>query len=450
MSRILIADDEIRITEALRRLLELEGYDTLSAGDGEEVLKMLSGGGVDLVLLDLDMPRKDGIETLREMRRSGHSLPVLIVSGKGTIAKAVEAVRLGAYDFIEKPVDDERLLLAIQRALEFSNVREERDLLRSAEKGGAEEEIFSEEESLRSLAERAEKAAKQDLPILIRGETGSGKEVFARWIHRRSERSRGPFVPLNCAALPDSLAESELFGHVRGAFTGATRDRRGRFELARGGTLFLDEVAELTAPLQAKLLRAIETGEFQPLGAERSVKSNARILSATHKDLREAVAKGEFREDLFFRLAVVEFVIPPLRERPRDLRRLAVEFLRDRFGRSAPVVEEEAFEVLAGYRWPGNIRELRNVVDRAALFAEGGRITPDDVRDALPSGAFSTTAREEKKGTLRSARDESERAAIEEALSETGGNVSAAARLLGIDRAHLYRKMKKLGVGGRG
>ncbi|MBL4889190.1 MAG: sigma-54-dependent Fis family transcriptional regulator [Candidatus Lindowbacteria bacterium] len=445
--KILVADDEPAIVEALCRLLRLEGYEPEGVHDGQAAIEVISKGSIDLLLLDLDMPRKNGLETIKELRQAGNTIPIIMVSGRGTIQTAVEAVKLGADDFIEKPVDDERLLLSLENVLEKSRLKDQVEAFCRDQKvvGPA-----VADESMKELYDLIPRYGKSGSTILITGETGVGKEVVANLLHQNSERSNSAMVRVNCAALPEGLAESELFGHLRGAFTGASKDRKGRFQLADKGTLFLDEVGELPLALQAKLLRALAEGEFSPLGSERTLKADVRILAATNRDLKKCIADGTFREDLYFRLAVLEVDVPPLRTRLADIETLAQQFLLEfcrKVGRGEMKLSKDALGVLESYAWPGNVRELRNVIERLAVITPTDDISVADVESALPRAADSLRSADNyQPGNLAEAMAQEEIAQLKKAIESSKGNMSEAARKLGIERSHFYKKLKKHGI----
>lgn len=447
MTRILIVDDETRIVEALARLLKMEGFDPVGAGNGEAALAILEKGGVDAALMDLDMPRKDGLATLAEMRQRGNDLPVIMISGRGTIRTAMDAVKLGAGDFLEKPLDDERVLFAIRQVLSRKRLEEEVEILRADREPGS---VVVASPNMKALMDSLDRIARSDSPVLILGETGVGKEVVASRIHSQSGRVAKPLVRLNCAALPETLAESELFGHAKGAFTGAARDHKGRFRLADGGTLFLDEIGELSPPLQAKLLRAVAEGEITPLGSERTEKADVRLIAATNRDLQRLAAEGRFREDLYYRLAVFTVPVPPLRERPDDVAALARHFLSAfarKFARPGLVLESEGEGALKAYPWPGNIRELRSVIERLAVTNPVDRIGSEEVAAALPAAPNPQNPPEAARPTrLAAAVAEEEARFLRKAIHDADGNYSAAARALGLERSHFYRKLKKHGI----
>ena len=418
MSTILIVDDEAPFRAVLRDILEPLGHRILEAGDGEQALERLGRMRIDLVLADQRMPRLDGVSLLREIRGSSAPPPVVLMTAYGTIPDAVAAVRAGAIDYITKPLESPEALIAIvERALQ----------------GEGNEEIAGENRRLREVVDTADRVADKDVPVLITGESGTGKELLARRIHRRSKRAAKPFVAINCAALPETLAESELFGHERGAFTGADRQRAGRFEEANGGTLFLDEVGDLSAAVQAKLLRALEERMVRRVGGARDIPVDIRLIAATNRDLTEPA----FRSDLYFRLAVVRLEIPPLRERIDDIPILARQLLASlarKHGVAVPPLTPEATNALREHRWPGNVRELRNVLERALVLRGAEPIRATDVAvETSPSPIAS--------------RDELEKERVLEALRQAHGNREEAARFLGVSVRTLYYRLSRLGLG---
>jgi DNA-binding NtrC family response regulator len=453
MARILIVDDEKNVRATLQRALELEGHETGQAGDGREALARLDGGGYDLAMVDLAMPRLDGMELLDELAERRDPTPVIILTAHGTVERAVEALRKGAYDFLEKPPDRERLLHAVARALESARLSREVEDLRSA--AGAEVEMIGSGPLMDDLDERIRLAAPSDGRVLITGENGTGKELVARAVHRESPRRDEAFVKVNCAAVPESLFESELFGHVKGAFTDARENRKGKFERAHGGTLFLDEVAEIPLRLQAKLLRAIETGEVERVGGRDEFTVDARIIAATNKDLEEEVRQERFRADLYYRLNVVRLHVPPLRDRRQDIAALAERFLREccrRNGYALKVLEPGALELLAAHDYPGNVRELRNAMERLAILTPGDVIAGPDVSRVLTEtvGAMDPlsvpTASAPSGSSLKEQLEDHERRLVTDALERHRWHMSDAARALGLERSHLYKKMKALGI----
>ncbi len=437
--RILIVDDEENIGRSLRLILEREGYAVKICGSIAEARAFPQRP--DAYLVDVRLPDGNGIDLLRWLKVNDSDNPVVMISGHGTIADAVEATRAGAFDFLEKPLGRERVLLALRNALEDTKLREENRRLREMV-GGA--RMIGEGDAFARVLEQATMAARSDARVLLAGESGTGKELLAAHIHAESPFAAGPFVKVNCAAIPTELIESELFGHEKGAFTGATSARRGKFELADGGTLFLDEVGDLHGSSQAKLLRVLQEGEFHRVGGEQSIRVQVRVISATNRDLSEMVGQQKFREDLYYRLCVVPVRVPSLRERREDIRSLAEYFLGEFCARNnfrAKRLGEEVFAALEDYAWPGNIRELRNTVERMAILTRADEIevdsVPVEIRIARSTGA---------KGNLREARESAEREHILKALEESKWNVSSAARVLGMERTNLHKRIRALGL----
>ena len=440
--RVLIVDDEENIGRSLRMILEREGYAVNVCKSVADFRRHPDAQRADAYLLDMKLPDGSGIDVLKVVRQNGAASPAIMISGHGTIADAVEATRAGAFDFLEKPLGRDRVLLAVKNALEQSSLRQENERLRELV-GGTPKMIGSSPAWLRAV-EQATMAARSDARVLLIGESGTGKELLAAHIHNSSPFAAGPFVKVNCAAIPTELIETELFGHEKGSFTGATASRRGKFELADTGTIFLDEVGDLHGASQAKLLRVLQEGEFHRVGGEQIIRVNVRVISATNRDLSGMVLQEKFREDLYYRLSVVPIRVPALRERPHDIRLLAEYFLeefctRNNFKRK--VLEESVFALLESYPWPGNARELRNVVERMAILTQGERITRDSIpvevrvqRDAGP------------KSTIQEARESAEREHIMRALEESNWNVSGAARALGMERTNLHKRIRALGL----
>jgi two-component system nitrogen regulation response regulator NtrX len=438
-SRVLIVDDEENIGRSLRLILEREGYAVSSCVSVAEA--KAQSQRADAYLIDVKLPDGSGIDLVRWMKSNDIESPMLMISGHGTIADAVEATRAGAFDFLEKPLSRDKVLLSLRHALDQTNLREENRRLRELV-GGA--RMIGSSPSFERVLEQATMAARSDARVLLDGESGTGKELLAAHIHAESPFAGGPFVKVNCAAIPTELIESELFGHEKGAFTGATSARRGKFELADGGTLFLDEVGDLHGSSQAKLLRVLQEGEFHRVGGEQSIRVSVRVIAATNRDLTEMVGQQKFREDLYYRLCVVPVRVPSLRERREDIRPLAEYFLgefcaRNNFKPKAfdPVV----FEALEDYGWPGNIRELRNTVERMAILTRGDVLqaesVPVEIRIARSSGG---------RGNLREAKETAEREHILRALEESKWNVSSAARVLGMERTNLHKRIRALGL----
>jgi two-component system response regulator HydG len=427
VARILVADDDGSFRALLRDILESAGHTVTEARDGEEAVRFLLRETFQLVLADQRMPKLGGLELLRRIRAEiAGPPPVVMVTAFGTIPDAVEAVRLGAADYLTKPLESPKALLAVVERLLAPEDREE--------------EFVTGDPRVRELLDLVDRVAPADVPVLVTGESGTGKELIARRVHARSRRSSGPFVAVNAAALPETLADSELFGHERGAFTGAERARAGRFEEAGGGTLFLDEVGDLPPPLQAKLLRVLEERTVRRLGSERDVPVDVRVVAATNRNLAREAEDGGFRRDLYFRLAVVPVVLPPLRERPGDVERLARHFatrLAARHRVAVPELTPEALDVLRRHAWPGNARELRNVLESAVVVRAGQPVRPGDLRLPLSvAGAEPLPLDEETRG----------REALLEALRRSGGNREVAAKLLGISVRTLYYRLRRWGL----
>ncbi len=447
--RILVVDDESAIRDSMRMILEYEGYDFLGAATGEEGIAVVQRESVDLVFLDIKMPGMDGLETLGRIKSAADSLPVVIISGHGTVATAVEATKLGAFDFIEKPLASERILLTIRNAIGFSRLRDEnRNLLRAVE---VRHEMVGTSEALRHVVEAVGKAAPTNATVLIRGESGVGKELVARMIHKNSLRRRERFVQVNCAAIPEELIESELFGHEKGSFTGATEKQIGKFEQADRGTIFLDEVGDMSPKTQAKVLRVLQEGEVERLGSARTLKVDVRVIAATNKDLESEIEKGTFREDLFFRLSVIPIHVPPLRERPDDIP-LLVRHFADQFGRENNFRPKrftpEAMDVMQRNRWKGNVRELRNTVERVIIMSPGDSVDvadlPETVRvDLRPSAPDNG---QDRSGTLREFKESAERAFLLGKLRENGWNISKTAEAIGTPRSNLYKKLEQYNI----
>jgi two-component system nitrogen regulation response regulator NtrX len=451
---VLIVDDEPNIRRMVGALLGAEGFDVRDAADGMNGLARARDAEPDVILLDLMMPGElDGLATLARLREAVPDVPVVMMSGRAGLSDAVKATKLGAYNFLEKPLSPESVLLALNAALELRQARREARSLR--EDLGLHLEMVGASAGIARVKELVGRVAASDSRVLITGESGTGKELVAAAIHTQSARRDRPFIRVNCAAIPKDLVESEMFGHEKGAFTGATDRRIGRFELAHTGTLFLDEVGDLGADAQAKLLRAIEAGEIERVGGGKPVRIDVRILAATNKDLSKAVAEGVFREDLFFRLNVIPVPLPPLRERPGDIPALVQHFValfRMRSGMPAARWADEAIQAMLQYRWPGNVRELANIVERLSILHAGGEIGLDQVRAVIPVRAAEPHKPQSFPDpgsldqSLSDTLDEYERILISRAVSVASGNIAEAARRLKTDRPNLYRRMKRLGI----
>src|SRR5215468_11324953 len=445
---ILIVDDERAIQKALRGVLEDEGYRVSVAGSAQEAMAQLQDESPDVVFLDIWMPGADGLEALAEFKRIRPETAVVMISGHGTIETAVKATKLGAYDFIEKPLSLEKILLAATRALDHGRLeRENRDLREQLARG---QQIVGRSRLIEELRQQIAIAAPTNGRVLIHGENGAGKELVARAIHAQSARRDGPFVEVNCAAIPEELIESELFGHERGAFTGAVSRRRGKFELADGGTLFLDEIGDMSLKTQAKVLRVLEEQAFERVGGKDTLRVDVRVLAASNQNLTEQIAQSRFREDLFYRLAVIPIEVPPLRHRQEDIPLLVEHFIRlfsGENGKRPKTMSVEALAYFLSYDWPGNVRELRNMVERLVIMAPGDVIGPDDLPPPLrtreESGTVESAQRDRK---LKDAREAFERAYILSELREHEWNMTRTAEKLGIERSHLYRKLKAYGI----
>ena len=441
---ILIVDDEASIRTTLRGVLEDEGYRVSAAGGGADALRLVAAEPPDLTFLDVWMERMDGLETLAEIKRLRPDAVVVMISGHGTIETAVKATRLGAYDFIEKPLSLEKTLLTVARALEHARLERENAALRESLAPRA--AIIGDSAPMRRLHEQIATAAPTTGRVLIHGENGSGKELVARAIHARSARAERPFVEVNCAAIPEELIESELFGHEKGAFTGALARRRGKFELADGGTLFLDEVGDMSLKTQAKVLRALEEQAFERVGGKDTLKVDVRVLAASNRDLEAAIREGRFRDDLYYRLNVIPIEVPPLRARKDDIPQLVDHFIAlfcSENGKRPKTVSGEALGYFLAYDWPGNVRELRNMVERLVIMAPGDVIGADHLPAPLrPKDAAASTAGEPRERSLKEARDSFERAYILAELRAQDWNMTRTAERLGIERSHLYRKIK--------
>ena len=435
---VMIVDDEEGIRETLSGILEDEGYESITASSGEEAVKKAKEITPDIVLLDVWLPGMDGIATLNELKGNHPAVPVIMISGHANIEIAVKATRMGAYDLLEKPLSIEKVLLAVLRALEKRGLELENRMLR--ENLLKKCRMIGESAKIKQLKEQITMAAQSNSRVMILGESGSGKELVAQLLHETSSRAGGPFVEVNCAAIPQELIESELFGHERGSFTGAFERKKGKFELADNGTLFLDEIGDMSLQTQAKVLRVLETQEFQRVGGSKNIKVDVRIISATNKDLAEEVKKGNFREDLYFRLNVIPIKVPSLRERLEDIPELVDNFLdifAAEYGQQKKEITEDAVKMLQKHPWPGNIRELKNVLERLVIMTPSKTITAADMfmPESPGSDYFSFS-------TLRDARDAFEKDFIIKKLDENAWNISKTAEVLDMERSNLHRKIK--------
>jgi DNA-binding NtrC family response regulator len=443
---ILVVDDEKNIREGLSKLLDLEGYRTLLAADGKEALATLERGDMDLVITDLKMPNLPGEELLRQVQGSMPGLPVIILTGHGTIESAVAAMKQGAYDYLTKPVDMGRLTLLVSRALaEWEVKRQYREALKELQKRNQFSNIIGKSDAMKKIFEVVQLVSASRASVLITGESGVGKEMIADAIHYDSERKDKPLIKVHCAALSESLLESELFGHERGAFTGAVARKRGRFELAHRGTIFLDEIGEISPSVQIKLLRVLQDRSFERVGGEETIEVDVRVIAATNRDLKEAIGKGQFREDLYYRLNVVNIHIPPLRERTEDIPLLISSFLTEFAQANSKRIEgidTRARTALYNYSWPGNIRELRNCIESAVVMCRGNQVTVDDLPPHIHSSSDKNFIRLGLGLTLADA----EKQIIRAVLLQQNGNKTRAAELLGIGRKTLHRKIQEYGL----
>src|SRR5687767_13177302 len=459
--RILVIDDEAAIRDSLRMILEYEDYQFMGAASGQEGLALVQRDRPDLVLLDIKMPGMDGIEVLRKLHALDETLPVVMISGHGTTATAVEAIRSGATDFLDKPLSSERVIVTLQNALRTSELRSENRELKLAME--SKYEIVGHSPSLRKVLEAVKRAAPTNATVLLLGESGVGKELVARTIHRNSPRAGQRFVQVNCAAIPEELIESELFGHEKGSFTGATEKQIGKFEQADRGTIFLDEVGDMSQKTQAKVLRVLQEQEVERLGSARTIKVDVRVIAATNKNLEEAIQRAEFREDLYFRLNVIPIVVPPLRERREDIPELVRHFGKltaEEHNLKPKKFDPAALDALTRYRWRGNIRELRNTIERVLIMAPSDVVQIDDlpaevrsgesgrmpVPDAPPVPSSGGQASPPAPGTLREFKDAAERAYLVQKLRENNWNISKTAEVIDTPRSNLYKKLEQYGI----
>ena len=470
-SRILVVDDEAAIRDSLRMILEYEDYEFVGASNGPDAIAQVQRDRPDLVLLDIKMPGMDGMEILRKLHALDETLPIVMISGHGTTATAVEAIRSGAIDFLDKPLSSERVIVTVQNVLRQSELRSEnRDLKLAME---SKYEIVGSSPALHHVLEAVKRAAPTNATVLLLGESGVGKELVARTIHRNSPRAGQRFIQVNCAAIPEELIESELFGHEKGSFTGATEKQIGKFEQADRGTIFLDEIGDMSPKTQAKVLRVLQEQEVERLGSARTIKVDVRVIAATNKDLEEAITRGEFREDLFFRLNVIPIVVPPLRDRKADIPSLVQHFakrLSEEHNLKPKRFDPRAIEALQRYRWRGNIRELRNTVERVLIMAAGDIVRVEDLPQEIRGGETESRPTDTTNphsspvptvspgiggdpiaagsgvGTLREFKDVSERAFLVQKLRENNWNISKTAEVIDTPRSNLYKKLEQYGI----
>jgi two-component system nitrogen regulation response regulator NtrX len=447
--RILIVDDQAAVREELAYALSFEGFETVEAKDGEAALAAAGDGDFAVVLLDIKMPGLDGMQVLSQLRKDHPSLPVVMISGHGDIETAVVAVKQGAYDFLPKPFDTDRVLVSVNNALRLRDLTRENRNLRS--QLAREHQILGESEGVQEIHRIIERVAPTEAAVLITGENGTGKELVARQLHARSDRGQGPFVAVNCAAIPSELIESELFGHEKGAFTGAAAARPGHFEVAHGGTLFLDEVGDMAMPAQAKLLRSLQEKVVTRVGGSKEIPVDVRVVAATNQDLQAMVEQKEFREDLFYRLHVIRIHVPALRERRGDIKILANHFLAEAVrqnGLPARKLAKDAIATLEAQSWPGNVRELKNLIEGAAILAEGEEIRADELKSMTAAGRSPVAAGADFFGldTLEQFKAASEREFIRRKLDENNNNIKRTAERIQIQRSNLYKKLDRYGL----
>ncbi len=451
MKNILIVDDEKSIRQSLEGILKDEGFQTSFAATGEEALSNIQREDPDLVLLDIWMPGIDGLETLKQIKHLRPNQLVIMMSGHGSIETAVKATKLGAYDFIEKPLSLEKVLLSIQNAMQIGQLVAENQALK--EKISREYEMVGNSQVINKLKEQIKIAAPSSGWALITGENGTGKELVARAIHRQSTRSQKPFVEVNCAAIPEELIESELFGHEKGSFTGATAARKGKFDQANGGTLFLDEIGDMSLKTQAKILRILQEHKYERVGGNRTIEVDVRVIAATNKNLTNEINSGNFREDLYFRLNVLPFTVPPLRDRKDDIPRLCRHFLQYFCGkesREIKIISEKASQALTTYNWPGNVRELKNLIERLVIMTPGKNIRLEDLPHTIIQNVATGTVINNKIAELpdsyRAAKEIFEKQFLLNKLGKNNWNVSRTAEEIGLERSNLHRKIKTYGI----
>jgi two-component system nitrogen regulation response regulator NtrX len=447
---VLIVDDEAGVRSSLSGVLRDEGYQVDAVGSGEACLERLTRDAFDVIVLDIWLPGMDGLATLARLKERRVDSPVVMISGHGNIESAVRAIKMGAFDFVEKPLSLEKTSLVVRNALRQRQLEAENRALRAHYDRRL--VMVGESYVVRQLREQIAMAAPTNGRVLIYGENGTGKELVARSIHALSKRRTGPFIEVNCAAIPEELIESELFGHVKGAFTGASTDRRGKFEAADTGTIFLDEIADMSLKTQAKVLRVLQEQVVEPVGSTNRIRVDARVLAATNKDLPSEIRAGRFREDLYFRLNVIPIFVPPLRDRVDDIPLLGDHFMAEfcrEYGRRLKTFDPGARAALQAYTWPGNVRELRNVIERLVIMTPSDAISERDLgslETGRPAADAASYAVEEKQAPLHEARDRFERDYILRALAAQQGNISRTAEVLGVERSNLYRKMRSLGI----
>ncbi|MEN2998446.1 MAG: sigma-54 dependent transcriptional regulator [Brevinematia bacterium] len=444
MKKVLVVDDEVNITKTIKEVLEDYGFYVLTLNDELRIFNILNTEDIDVVILDLLMPSKNGVEILKEIVAQFPLIPVIIISGHGTISATVECIKVGAFDFIEKPISIEKLVSTVKNAVKFKELETEKSYF------WREYKLIGESEAIKSILDIIEKVGDNSSTVLITGENGVGKEVVARLIHYKSSRREEQFIAINCAAIPDTLLESELFGYERGAFTGAVSSKKGKIELADKGTLFLDEIGELPLHLQPKLLRVLQEKVLQRLGSNKDISVDVRLICSTNKDLKQMVKEGKFREDLFYRINVIPIHIPPLRERKEDIIAISNYYLSEfsrSYGKKILSIDEEVMKKFVNYHWPGNVRELKNIIERLVIMSQGNKITLDDVVNYTPE-ILSREIRLDLDINLpyREAKSRFEKLYFTKMLDRAEGSISKLAELTGLDRTYLYRKLESLGI----
>ncbi|MBP7586193.1 MAG: sigma-54-dependent Fis family transcriptional regulator [Spirochaetes bacterium] len=446
MAKILIVDDEKNIIKTVSAILQDEDHIVYSAGSGEEALAFLRKNDVDLIILDVWLPDIDGVEILERVKKTSPEVAVLMISGHGSIDMAVKATKMGAFDFLEKPPSMERIITAVNNALE--QIRLKRENLRLLKDSVQEDEMIGDSKAMAEVKAVIDKAASTNARVFISGDNGTGKELVAKAIHRKSLRADKAFIKVNCAAIPDELIESELFGHEKGSFTGAVNRRLGKFEVANKGTLFLDEVCDMSASAQAKVLRVLQEQQFERVGGNETITVDVRVISATNIDVKKAIDEGKFREDLYYRLNVIPVYVPSLSERKDDIPLLADYFLEKfskEHGLGTKEISPEGIEFLTGYSWPGNVREMKNIIERLSIMVPKDVIGPDDIREHLESDEHEVTPQRDI-SSFKKARERFEKEFIVEALRKNGKNISQTAQELGIERTNLHRKIKQYNI----
>ncbi|MCL4322699.1 MAG: sigma-54 dependent transcriptional regulator [Deltaproteobacteria bacterium] len=456
MKLILIIDDEESIRKSLEGILADEGYKVVSEGSGEAGLKAFNEMSPNAVLLDIWLPDRDGVDILDNMVKANKNIPVIMISGHSDIDTAIKTIRMGAYDFIEKPLSLDRVLITVENAVKYNSVSEKKTIIAGSLSGDF--ELIGESDSIKFLKEKILKAAQAEAPVLITGENGTGKEMVARALHLSSLRKEEPFIAINCAAIPEELIESEIFGYEKGAFTGANSKKKGKFELADGGTIFLDEIGDMSLRMQSKILRVLQDNKFQRVGGETEIEVDTRVIAATNKDLEKEIAAGRFRSDLFYRLNVIPFFIPPLRQRREDIPLLVNYFVKSFSKAQVLKIDERAMNVLKSYDWPGNVRELKNIIERFSIFNLQDKITEEDVLNELKiknvqdgiNKDNDKNAFEKYTGTgissFKEAKEAFERVYLANKLKENDNNITKTAENIGMSRRNLQKRMALLGI----